>query len=362
MPTPITSIANRVLPLLIAQAEDSTFAANNVLRAFGAAPNAIKVIKGGGESIIQPVSLGYHSVATEILTGADAYADLDTTVGLIEKKATADYAEFFQPIRISESELNAMSSEGAVDFLQDRVTNVVEDMSDRISLSVLQGAAAPAARRFSSLESLNGIGSTTGWFQGVARASQTNTVLGLSQAAYRDFGWFSQFDSAGGTLTEADVRNVMTGVRAQSGMNPDVCICSEEFFNKLAGLVDTKIQYLSLEKLGFGTLQQEIPVYNGCALFVDARMGFDADAGGVGTDIIDAYFLSSKYLRVNVATFQGGGIAAARKKLGVNNGPALISVSEFVRDPRAPVYVATVSAKLQLTTSRLNAHGVLTNS
>jgi hypothetical protein len=103
MPTPISSIANRVLPLLIAQAEDSTFAANNVLRAFGAAPNSIKVIKGGGESIIQPVSLGYHSQATEILTGADAYADLDTTVGLIEKKAVADYAEFFQPIRISES-------------------------------------------------------------------------------------------------------------------------------------------------------------------------------------------------------------------------------------------------------------------
>jgi hypothetical protein len=43
--------------------------------------------------------------------------------------------------------------------------------------------------------------------------------------------------------------------------------------------VDSKIQYLSLEKLGFGTLQQEIPVYNGCALFVDSRMGFDADAG-----------------------------------------------------------------------------------
>ena len=77
MATPISSIANRVLPLLIAQAEDSTFAANNVLRAFGAAPNAIKVLKGGGESIIQPVSLGYHSQATEILTGADAYADLD---------------------------------------------------------------------------------------------------------------------------------------------------------------------------------------------------------------------------------------------------------------------------------------------
>ncbi len=255
-----------------------------------------------------------------------------------------------------------MSSEGAVDFLQDRVTNVIEDMADRISISVLQGAAAPAARRFSSLESLNGIGSVTGWFQGVARASQTNTVLGLSQTAFRDFGWFSQFDSAGGTLTENDVRNVMTGARAQSGMNPDAAIVSEEFFNKLANLVDNKIQYLSLEKLGFGTLQQEIPVYNGCALFVDSRMGFDADGSGVGTDVIDAYFLTTKYLRVNVATFQGGGVAAARKKLGVNNGPALISVSEFVRDPRAPVYVATVSAKLQLTTSRLNAHGVLTNS
>ena len=227
MPTPISSIANRVLPLLIAQAEVSTFANNAVLRAFGSAPNAIKVIKGGGESIIQPVSLGYHSQATEILSSADAYADLDTAVGLIEKKATADYAEFYQPIRISESELNAMSSEGAVDFLQDRVTNVVEDMSDRISLSVLQGAAAAAARRFTTLETLNGIGSTTGWFQGVARASQTNTVLGLSQTAYRDFGWFSQFDSAGGTLTEADVRNVMTGIRAQSGMNPDVAIVSE---------------------------------------------------------------------------------------------------------------------------------------
>jgi hypothetical protein len=128
-----------------------------------------------------------------------------------------------------------MSSEGAVDFLQDRVTNVVEDMADRISLSVLQGAAAPAARRFTSLETLNGIGSTTGWFQGVAPAVQTNTVLGLSQASFRDFGWFSQFANAGGGLTEADVRNVMTGIRAQSGMNPDVCICSEEYFNKLAG-------------------------------------------------------------------------------------------------------------------------------
>ena len=364
MPTPISSIANRVLPLLIAQAEDSTFAANNVLRAFGAAPNSIKVIKGGGESIIQPVSLGYHSQATEILTGADAYADLDTTVGLIEKKAVADYAEFFQPIRISESELNAMSSEGAVDFLQDRVTNVVEDMADRISLSVLQGPIAPVARRFTTLETLNGFGggASTGWLEDEAPAAQTGTVLGLSKLAFRDFGWFSQFANAGGGLTENSVRTVMTGIRAQSGMNPDVCICSEEFFNKLAGLVDTKIQYLSLEKLGFGTLQQEIPVYNGMALFVDARMGFDADGSGAGTDVIDAYMLSSKYLRVNVATFQGGGVAAARKKLGVNNGPALISVSEFVRDPRAPVYVATVSAKLQLTTSRLNAHGVLTNS
>ena len=363
MPTPISSIANRVLPLLIAQAEDSTFAANNVLRAFGAAPNSIKVIKGGGESIIQPVSLGYHSQATEILTGADAYADLDTTVGLIEKKATADYAEFFQPIRISESELNAMSSEGAVDFLQDRVTNVVEDMADRISLSVLQGPIAPVARRFTTLETLNGFGggASTGWLEDEAPAAQTGTVLGLSKLAFRDFGWFSQFANAGGGLTENSVRTVMTGIRAQSGMNPDVCICSEEFFNKLANLVDTKIQYLSLEKLGFGTLQQEIPVYNGMAIFVDSRMGFDADSG-VGTTNYDAYMLSSKYLRVNVATFQGGGIAAARKKLGVNNGPALISVSEFVRDPRAPVYVATVSAKLQLTTSRLNAHGVLTNA
>lgn len=362
MATPITSIANRVLPLLIAQAEDSTFAANNVLRAFGAAPNSVKVIKGGGESIIQPVSLGYHSQATEILTGADAYADLDTTVGLIEKKASADWAEFYQPIRISESELNAMSSEGAVDFLQDRVSNVVEDMSDRISISVLQGGAASAARRFTSLQTLNGVAETTGWFQNAAPTAQTNTVLGLSSTTYRGFGWFSQYQTASGTLTEDFVRKVMTGIRAQSGMNPDVAIVSEEFFNTLSNLVDTKIQYLSLDKLGFGTIQQEVPVYNGCALFVDARMGFDSDGTGAGTDKTDAYFLSTKYLRVNVATYQGGGVAAARKKLGVNNGPALISVSEFVRDPRAPVYVATVSAKVQLTTSRLNAHGMLLNA
>jgi hypothetical protein len=236
-------------------------------------------------------------------------------------------------------------------------------MADRISLSVLQGPIAPVARRFTTLETLNGFGggASTGWLEDEAPAAQTGSVLGLSKLAFRDFGWFSQFANAGGGLTENSVRTVMTGIRAQSGMNPDVAIVSEEFFNKLANLVDTKIQYLSLEKLGFGTLQQEIPVYNGMAIFVDSRMGFDADSG-VGTTNYDAYMLSSKYLRVNVATFQGGGIAAARKKLGVNNGPALISVSEFVRDPRAPVYVATVSAKLQLTTSRLNAHGVLTNA
>lgn len=362
MPTPITSIANRVLPLLIAQSEDSTFAYNNVLRAFGKNPNSVKVIKGGGESIIQPVDLGYHSVATEILTGADAYADLDTTVGLIEKKATADWAEFFQPIRISESELNAMSSDGAVDFLQGRVQNVMDDLSDRISISMLQGAAATTSRRFSSLQSLNGVASTTGWMQNAAPTAQTNTVLGLSETTYRGFGWFTQYQTAAGTLTEDFVRKIMTGIRAQTGSNPDVAIVSEEFLNALSNLVDNKIQYLSMDKLGFGTIQEEVPVYNGCALFVDARMGFDSDGTGAGTDKTDAYFLSSKYLRLNVATFQGGGIAAARKKLGVNNGPALVSVSEFVRDPRAPVYVATVSAKIQLTTSRLNGHGMLLNA
>jgi hypothetical protein len=158
MPTPISSIANRVLPLLIAQAEDSTFAANNVLRAFGAAPNSIKVIKGGGESIIQPVSLGYHSQATEILTGADAYADLDTTVGLIEKKAVADYAEFFQPIRISESELNAMSSARAP-LTSFRTASPTSSRTwPTGSASACSRADRSRARRFTTLETLNGIG------------------------------------------------------------------------------------------------------------------------------------------------------------------------------------------------------------
>lgn len=364
----LSTITNRVLPLFVAAAEDSTFSENALMAALGSRPECIKRVAGGGESLYVPVNFGRHSKATELITGADAYADLDSTVNLIEKKGSADWCEFYQPVRISESELNALESPGndlAMDMLRERVNNVVNDVCDRISRSFLLGAAAPTDRRFTNLQSLNGVAATTGWLQNAAPTSQTNTVLGLSQTTYRGDGWFSQYQTAGGTLTEAFVGKILTGIRAQTGSNPDMALVSEEFFNALTALVDSKIHYQSMENLGFGFGgSREVPVYNGVALFLDARMGFDSDGSAAGTDKTDAYFLSSKHLRLHVASAANlkGVMDSARKKAGVERGPQILSISEFIRHSERPVYTATVSGKIQFTTSRLNAHGSLLNA
>lgn len=365
----LISDLNRTLPLLLQDLSDTTFAKSNAIRGLLASPQSVKLHKGRAQSIIVPVNIGYHSIAKEIATGADAYAPFDTTVGLIEQKATATWFSANQKVSISEDELNAQDSEGAVNILKGRVENVMHDMSDRIARSILMGAAeTDATRRFTTLQSFNGIVSSTGWFDGVAPASQNNVVLGLDEATYRGFGWRSGFVDASGTLTLDHVNEMINQIAARNGVGPDIAIVSSEFMNRLSGLVDTKIQYIAEKDLGFGFLgqlspkQKRVPVYNDIALYMDDRMGFDADGAGVGTTKIDAYFLSSSDYEVHVATYQGGGIAEARKKLGLQDTPAIFSVSEFIRDSNAPVYNAIISCTMQVVTKNLSAHGMLVNA
>jgi hypothetical protein len=117
-----------------------------------------------------------------------------------------------------------------VNILEGKVKNVMLSLRKQVNRQIIQGDST----KITQLQTLNGNGTnlvapnTTGWLEGVAGASQGNSVGGLSKVTYRAQNWFNQFQDAGGSLAISDLDQLFIKSRstARTATRRTSCSCA----------------------------------------------------------------------------------------------------------------------------------------
>ena len=335
------SVLSTTLQLLRDKLVDNSFLAHPLVRAIEEHGNLIKV--SGGSRVEQPVIFGDHSSITELSNG---FEPVSMAVTDPFQTAKFEYSNFTQPIVLSAVEKAANKGDLAVvNILESKMKNVMLSLKKEVSKQILVGDSG----KITTLQTLNGNGTsavapdTTGWLEGVAQASQTNSVGGLSKSTYQAQNWFNQFVDAGGTLalSHIDEAFIQTQLYNPAGTTPDIMLVSPSFYAAFLALMDQRIQYISVGDRD-GLNQTMVATYRGARIYVDPNMGFTASAAsGMGAKAVSAYLLSSDQFQLYVDT------------------DGFFNVGEMMPVPGTATEAAMVFCRMQLVTGHLASHAIL---
>lgn len=148
----------------------------------------------GGIKIQRPIALANHSVLTGLPTGGES---LNMSVQDVTTPAIYNWADLGAPIFISRKEqLENNGDKAIVKIAEARMRNVLANAKRQINVQLLAGSDTQAAA--AGLNTLYGHSTVTanGFIEGLAVASQTNTVGGIAKTTTAT-GWHNQFFDAG---------------------------------------------------------------------------------------------------------------------------------------------------------------------
>ena len=335
------SVISTTLQLLRDKLVDNSFLAHPLIRAIEEHGNLVKV--SGGLRVEQPVIFGDHSSITELSNG---FEPVSMAVTDPFQTAKFEYSNFTQPIILSAVEKAANKGDLAVvNILESKMKNVMLSLKKEVSKQIIAGDSS----KITTLQTLNGNGTaaaavnTTGWLEGVAQATQANSVGGLSKVTYQAQNWFNQFVDAGGTLSLANLDElfIQSQIYNPSGTTPDIMLMSPSCYAAFLNLMDNRIQYISVGDRE-GLNQEMVATYRGARIYVDPNLGFTANgASGMGAKAVSAYLLSSDQFQLYVDT------------------DGFFNVSEMMPVPGTATEAAMVFCRMQLVTGHLASHSIL---
>ena len=340
------SVISTTLQLLRDKLVDNSFLAHPLIRAIEDHGNLVKV--SGGLRVEQPVIFGDHSSITELTNG---FEPVSMAVTDPFQTAKFEYSNFTQPIILSAVEKAANKGDLAVvNILEAKMKNVMLSLKKEVSKQVIAGNSS----KLTTLQTLNGSGNsaggvditapnTSGWLEARAKATQANSVGGLSKVTYRDRNWFNQFVDAGGTLTLANLDElfIQSQIYNPSGGTPDIMLMSPSCYAAFLALMDARIQYVSVSDRQ-GLNQDMVPTYRGARIYVDPNLGFNVNSAvSGGREAVSAYLLSSDQFQLYVDT------------------DGFFNVSEMMPVPGTATEAAMVFCRMQLVTGHLASHSLL---
>lgn len=335
------SVISTTLQLLRDKLIDNSFIAHPLIRAIEDHGNLIKV--SGGLRVDQPVIFGDHSSITELSNG---FEPVSMAVTDPFQTAKFEYSNFTQPIVLSAVEKAANKGDLAiVNILESKMKNVMLSLKKEVSKQIIVGNSS----KITTLQTLNGNGTSlvapdsTGWLEGVAGASQINSVGGLAKTTYRAQNWFNQYVDAGGTLalSHLDELFIQTQIYNPSGTTPDIMLMSPSCYAAFLALMDSRIQYVNVTDRD-GLNGQMVATYRGSRIYVDPSLGFTASAAsGMGAKAVSAYLLSSDQFQLYVDT------------------DGFFNVSDMMPVPGTATEAAMVFCRMQLVTGHLASHAIL---
>lgn len=338
---PTNSLITTTLQLLRDKLIDNSFISHPLIRAIESKGRLRKVT--GGLRIEQPVIFGEHSSITEFSNG---FEPMNMAIKDPFYVAKFEWANFAQPIVINQIEQLANRGDLAVvSVLESKMANVMLALRKQVTQQIIRGDSS----KITQLQTLNGNGTnlvapnTTGWLEGVALASQTSTVGGLSKATYRTLNWFNQFQDAGGSLAISDLDQLFINAEIYnpSGATPDILLMSPKCYAAFLALLDQRIQYITVADRD-GLNSKMVATYRGAQVYVDPNLGFTASASsGMGAKAVSAYLLASDQFELYADT------------------DGWFDIGDMQPVPGTITSAATVLCRMQLVTGHLASHSIL---
>jgi len=283
----------------------------------------------GGYSIERIIGVNDPHVTTELVSGYEA---LNLTTGDSTVNAVYNASRFIHPIIISNKALDENNGKQKVaSLMEKRVDLGLLDFMKKLNRQVLLGNVAGVT----SLNTLNGQ-VAGGFLEGVARASQTGTVGGLSKATNGE-GWRNAFGDAGAAFS-TDGKTAMDNIWTEvvsfgQSAGKKYIIASPASFRNYKRVLFAQERYVDQKSLDGGVMRL---MYDGAPIALDPAMDFSA----FGTQF-SMYFLDADAVKLAIL------------------GKKYFSVEPFERNILNDTQVANIVFHGQLIADALAPCGVL---
>jgi hypothetical protein len=318
---------------------DNTFRTTPILEATQRLGNVETV--DGGSKVDSPVILTDHSTITQLSTGYEA---VNLAVKDPFRTSSYEWCDFVAPVVMTKKEETSNKGERAiVRIYEGRMKQVMGMLRREVSKQLIAGNSSI----LTDLQTLNGFSAAagTGWFEGEAFGSQSNTVGGIAKSGF-PASWQNQAQTAGAAFAT-------NGLRAMSRIFIDAQTYAPEGDIDLILASPTsyelyKNELQSLERYTSANEQRNMVgklglKYNGADMFIEPNLGYNGtvDKAGATVKPISMFFLNSSLFSVY---FDQDG--------------------QFELEEATPIsgYAATafqIFVRMQICTSNLSGHGVL---
>ena len=298
----------------------------------------------GGIKIQRPLSIAEHSQITNLPTGYEA---VNLAVKDVLQPAVYEWADFTAPIVITKKEeLENKGEKAIVKIVEARMRSVMGMLRRELNKQLLRGNSTI----LTTVNTLNGDSVSLGFLEARAKASQVNTVGGVSKTTYPVNGWLNQFadiGSAFGTNGILGMQQMAIQANTVTHMGEVNCVLlSEATMANYRRALFAQERYINEKTLDGGRMQL---AFGGAVVEQDLELGFDYVSsslnGGAGkTAPLSGYFLN----------FDG-------VKLCMHKD-ADFAVSPFEHISGTTARAAQLYVKMQLIADHLGSCGVLANA
>ena len=240
----------------------------------------------GGIKIQRPLSLAEHSSITQLSTG---YEPVNLAVNDVLKPAVYEWCDFTAPIVITKKEEMENNGEKAiVKIVEARMRSVMGMLRRELNKQILVGTSSV----LTEMNTLNG--DVGGFLEAEAPGSQTNSVGGVSKAAYQTTpGWQNQLADAGGAFGTDGILAMQAASIKASSVAPmgeiNTVILSEKAMANYRRALFEQERYINEKTLDGGRMQL---AFGGAVVEQDAALDYVLTAGSNVGKPISGYMLN----------------------------------------------------------------------
>jgi len=289
----------------------------------------------GGSKINHPVVLTDHSSLTQLSSG---YESVNLAVKDPLRTAEHNWCDFVAPIVLTrKEELTNKGERAKVRILEARLKQTMGMVKREIEKQLIAGSSSV----LTELESLNGIGTNTGWFEEGAfgDGTQTNTVGGIAKADFPT-SWNNQVQDgsfAANGLKKMQQLIIDVQQYAPEG-DVDLILASPISY----GLYKDQLQ--QLERYVSATEQRNMSgrlglEFNGARMYVEPNLSVSS-----GGNALSMYFLNSQLFSIYF------------------DKDAYFEVSPMEKVSGYLAMACEVMCRMQICSSNLSGHGILVNA
>ena len=289
----------------------------------------------GGSKINHPVVLTDHSSITQLSSG---YESVNLAVKDPLRTAEHNWCDFVAPIVLTrKEELTNKGERAKVRILEARLKQTMGMVKREIEKQLIAGSSSV----LTELETLNGIGSNTGWFEETpfGTGAQTNTVGGIAKADFPT-SWNNQVQD--GSFASNGLKKMQQLIIDVQQFAPegdvDLILASPISY----GLYKDQLQ--QLERYVSATEQRNMSgrlglEFNGARMYVEPNLSVSS-----GGDALSMYFLNSQLFSIYF------------------DKDAYFEVSPMEKVSGYLAMACEVMCRMQICSSNLSGHGILVNA